>query len=212
MAWLLELKLLRLFDFYLVLCFLIGTLLRVQQYRTILGVVRSMPSRWPRLFQLIKQHRHILLTWGTILPLASTLLLWLAHTIFRRLFLPGTSDLTVERLLHNPMALVVVTATGLAMLSFDLYGMWRVAPIDQPLLEKYFDQAEYWLRSWTAPVVRVFTLGYINPRKIVAVEVRGALESASRIINNSLWWMSIQTSLRLAFGLSLWTSYALLHA
>ena len=64
--------------------------------------------------------------------------------------------------------------------------------------------------SWQ--LVRVFTLGYINPRKIVAVEVRSALESASRIINSSLWWMTIQTSLRLAFGLSLWTSYALLHA
>ena len=40
------------------------------------------------------------------------------------------------------------------------------------MLEKYFDQAEYWLRPWTAPVVRVFTFGYINPRQMVATEVR----------------------------------------
>src|SRR5262249_26956570 len=97
-------------------------------------------------------------------------------------------------------------------LGFDLYGAFSVAVIDQAELEKYFDQAEYWLRSWTAPVVRVFTLGYVHPRKMVAAEVQTALVNASQVLNSSLWWMSLQTTLRLLYGLSLWLTFAFSRA
>ena len=43
-------------------------------------------------------------------------------------------------------------------------------------------------------VVRFFTLGYVNPRQMVAAEVRGALVNASQVLNSSLWWMSVQTT------------------
>ena len=76
-------------------------------------------------------------------------------------------------------------------------------------MESYFDQAEFWLRSWTAPVVHVFTLGRINPRKLVAVEVRTYLVNASRMLNSTLWWVVVQAGLRVIFGLSLWIAYAL---
>src|SRR5207248_11730975 len=96
---LLSLKLIRLFDFYLALAFLVSTVVRVRQYRTILQVVRAVPARWPRLFQLVRQYRHLFLTWGTILPLALSLGLWVGHTLFLRLVLPAGDDLTVGRLL-----------------------------------------------------------------------------------------------------------------
>lgn len=209
MEWLLSLKLIRLFDFYLILAFFLSTLLRVQQYRTILGVIRDVPGRWPKLFGLIRQHRGLFLTWGTILPLVLTLGLWLAHTLLRRFVLSDGEDLTVEQLLSMWLAVPLVGAAALAMLSFDFFGAVNVAEINRAELEKYFDQAEYWLRSWTAPVVNFFTLGYVNPRRIVAVEVQNALRSASATINDSLWWMSIQTVLRIIFGLLLWISFLL---
>jgi hypothetical protein len=208
MHWLYDLKLIRLFDFYLALAFLISTVVRVRQYHTILQVVRAVPSRWPRLFALVRRYRHLFLTWGTILPLALTLFLWLGHTLFLRLVLEGNDDLTAGRLLRMWVALPFVVVSGVAMLCFDLYGAFSVAVIEQAELEKYFDQAEYWLRSWTAPVVRVFTLGYVNPRQMVDVEVRKALLEASKVLNSSLWWMSIQTVLRLLYGLSLWLTFA----
>jgi hypothetical protein len=212
MDWLLSLKLIRLFDFYLALVFLVSTVVRVRQYRTMLNVVRAVPSRWPRLFQLVRRYRHLFLTWGTILPLLSTLGLWLMHTLFLRLVLSANDDLTVARLLQLWVALPFVIVSGVAMLSFDAYGAFNVAVIEQAELEKYFDQAEYWLRSWTAPVVRFFTLGYINPRKMVDVEVKNALVNASQVINSSLWWMSLQTILRLIYGTSLWVSFAFSRA
>ena len=74
---------------------------------------------------------------------------------------------------------------------------------------RYFDEAEYWLRSWTAPVVHFFTFGRINPRQMVRVEVSKALVEASRLINVNLWWITAQTGLRIAYGLSLWLTWAL---
>jgi hypothetical protein len=209
MDWLLSLKLIRLFDFYLLLAFFLSTLLRIRQYRTILHVLWTAPGRWPRLFALVRQHRGLFLTWGTIGPLVLTLALWTVHTALRRVVLAGGSDLTVRGLLHLWLAVVLLATAGLAMLCFDIYGAVSVSEINKAELEKYFDQAEYWLRSWTAPVVKFFTLGYVNPRKIVAVEVQNALVSASRTINDSLWWMTIQATLRIIFGVTLWASYLL---
>jgi hypothetical protein len=103
----------------------------------------------------------------------------------------------------------VVLAAGAAMAAFDTWGVVSVSSIDQAEMEKYFDQAEYWLRSWTAPVVRFFTLGRINPRQMVAVEVRSSLVGSSQMLNSTLWWVVTQAGLRIAFGLSLWLSYAL---
>src|SRR5262245_19782026 len=212
MDWLYSLKLIRLFDFYLTIAFVLSTVVRIRQYRTILQVVRAVPSRWPRLFALVREYRHLFLTWGTILPMVATLALWVGHTLFRRMVLSATDDdLTLGRLLELWAAWPFVLVSGVAMLGFDLYGAFNVAVIEQAELEKYFDQAEYWLRSWTAPVVHFFPLGYVNPRKMVAVEVQSALIEASKLLNRSMLWVAIQTILRLLFGLALWLTYAFSH-
>jgi len=59
------------------------------------------------------------------------------------------------------------------------------------------------------PVVRMVTFGYVNPRRMVAVEVRKALVEASRLLNSTFWWVSVQTGLRVLFGLALWLIFAL---
>jgi hypothetical protein len=196
-----------LFDFYLAAAFLVSTSLRVQQYRTILSLVRSVPGRWPLLFNLIKQHATIFLTWGTLLPAVLAFSLCVLHMLACRLVWPQAT-LTVADVAAQWPSLVAVLFLGAAMLGVDGYGMVNVSEVDRALMQKYFDQAEYWLRSWTAPVVRIFTLGYVNPRQMVAVEVRKALLEASRLINSTFWWVSVQTGLRVAFGLALWLTYA----
>lgn len=201
-----SLKLIRFFDFYLALIFLLSTAIRLHQYRLILNVVRSVPSRWPRLFDFVKRHRGLFLTWRMISPLVLSFLLFAIHTIVRRIALTDRDALTVEQLSHMILGIPVLI-TGLAMVAFDIWGLVQVTELDQKYLEECFDQAEYWLRSWTAPVVRVFTLGYINPRRMVHTEVQKALVDASEIINQSLWWMTIQVTLRLLFGITLWIAF-----
>lgn len=209
MSWLLELRLIRFFGFYLAVMFLLSTWVRLRQYGTILGLVRGMPNRWPNLLGLVRQHIHIFLTWGTVLPSALLLIFFALNYLASKWLWPRADEFTMEQLLSLYVAWPLVFGLGAAMMAFDIWGVVSVSAIDQTEIEKYFDQAEYWLRSWTAPVVHFFTLGRINPRQMVAVEVRAALLSSSRMLNSTLWWVVTQAGLRIAFGLSLWLSYAL---
>jgi hypothetical protein len=203
------LNLIRLFDFYLAAAFLVSTTMRVSQYRAVLSLVRAVPSRWPRLFKLVKEHSTIFLTWTTVLPAILAFLLCVIHTFACRFIWPH-AQLTATEVSGHWESIVSVGVLGVAMVVVDLYGTFKVGEVNRELMQKYFDQAEYWLRSWTAPVVRVFTLGYINPRRMVAVEVRNALIEAGKLINYTAWWVCIQTGLRVAFGLALWLTYAVI--
>jgi hypothetical protein len=208
MSFLLDLKLIPFFSFYLAVMFLLNTVVRWRQYTAVLALVRGMPGRWPRLMKLVATYRHIFLTTRTLLPLILTLLLLLGNSLAHRLLFPSAAFRLRDLLALWP-ALPVVGLLGLAMLAFDIYTLFSVGQIDQAELEKYFDQAEFWLKSWTAGAVQVFTLGYVNPRKMVDEEVRKALVSASDLLNFSLWWVIVQMGLRIAYGLSLWLTHAL---
>jgi hypothetical protein len=209
MSWPHHLHLIPLFNFYLALVFLVSTFLRFRQYRAMLNLVRRGPGRWPNLLVLVRRHANIFLTWGTVGSLVTALGLLLINTLASRLVWPTANHFTLADLLEAWPAVPVVLLTGLAMIGFDAYATWNVGELGEKELEGYFDQAEYWLGSWKAPVVRWLSLGYVNPRQMVDKEVRAALESASEMLGNTLRWVAAQAGLRIAFGLSLWTSWAL---
>jgi hypothetical protein len=210
MSWLLDLKLIPLFELYLLLIMILGVWLRFGQYRAVLGLVAAFPGRWPRLLGLLTEHgRLILLTWRTVLPLLVTLGLLLLQFYAGTSVWPEARLLNVRRLLDVWPALPLVVLTWAGMVWYDVRGALDVGSFDRRELERYFDQAEYWLRSWAAPAVRFFTLGYINPRRLVAAEVQDALVSASGVLSESLWWVARQALLRIACGLSLWATWAL---
>lgn len=205
---------LRFFDFYLVLLFVASVVRRMDWYRSVVGIIWRVPGRWPNLFKLVKEHRMILLTFRTILPALLALGLSIIQLIASRLIWPEASrppgGLTFASLWEHWWAVVVTLPLGIAMVCLDIYGIIMVGQVDRALLEKYFDQAEYWLRSKTAHVVRFFTLGFVNPRRIVATEVQKALVDATQQLNFTLWWITMQVALRIAFGLSLWLSWAII--
>jgi hypothetical protein len=207
-----ELNLIHFFDFYLALVFLVSILLRVRQYRAAWGLLRAMPGRWPKLMKVLGEHKSLFLTRATIGPAVLALGLIAVQILASRFIWPEAGKpeqgLTVSRLLEHAPACVVVALLGVAMVGIDTYATFWVAEIDRTEMEKYFDQAEYWLKSWTAPVVRFFTFGRINPRNMVSVEVRKALENALRDLNSALWWICVQTGVRVAFGLAIWLTYA----
>lgn len=207
MTWFWELNLIHLFNFYLGLAFLASLYVRANQYRAILALVASMATRWPKLFGLIRQHRHIFLTWSTVMPALLAFALFALNTLASRLIWPSV-DLTPGKLLEHWLSLPFIIPLGAAMLAIDWYCTFTVGEVDRASMQQYFDQAEYWLRPWTAPLVSIFTLGYVNPRQMVATEVRKALLDASQLINSSLWWVVVQVGARIAFGLSLWLTYA----
>jgi hypothetical protein len=211
MSGLAHLDLIRFLDFYLMFTFLAATVRRIGQYLSIGRLVVTGPGRWPRLLELVKQHRMVFLTWSTILPALLALLLSVVQLLASQKLWPQ-AQLTAGELAEHWWAVAVVVPLGVAMLALDLYGIVVIGRFDRAEMEKYFDQAEYWLRSRTATVVRVFTFGYVNPRRMVADEVRKALVAASELLNTSLWWTTRQVALRIAFGLSLWLTWALTQA
>jgi hypothetical protein len=199
--------LIHLFNFYLALIFLLSFVLRLRQYEAIVRLVRALPDRWPRLLKLIKQHHTVFLSLGNLLPALVALGLCLLNMIGNRLIWPH-SQLTVARLFEIWPAWPFVLVIGAMMLAFDIVATAWVTDVNRAEMEKYFDQAEFWLSSWTAPVVRIFTLGRINPRQMVNAEVRKALLDVSQSINTTMWWLAVQTGLRIAYGLSLWLTFA----
>ncbi len=206
MSWSQDLNLIRCFDWYLALIFGGGTVLRVRQYRSLLRLIWLFPGRWPNLLTLVQKHREVFLTWRTLLPGALALLLSLSHMLACRQLWPQ-ADVTPAFLGQHGLAAVLVGLLGMAMVSLDCYSATRVGQWDRTAVEKQLDQAEYWLKSWTAPVLRVLSFGFIHPRRMVSTEIRKALVAASRQLNLSLWWMSLQVSLRIAFGAALWLTY-----
>jgi hypothetical protein len=210
MSWLSHLHPIRLFNFYLAVVFLITTVINVRDYRHLLGVARSLPGRWPRLFELLKGHAHIFLTWRTAAPALASLGLLGVQMFVTQVVAPSADEkLTGALMLEVWPTLPFVLLTTAAMVAVDVYANWGTLNVNRAEIEKYFDQAEFWLRSWTAPVVRVLSLGYVNPRQMVAQEVRTALLNASAVINQTLWWTAWQAGFRILCGLSLWLTYLL---
>jgi hypothetical protein len=209
MEWLYAIRPISLFSLYLAAAFLLSTWLRFQQYRAVLSLISRLHTRWPNLTRLVLAHRSIFLTWSTVRPLLLVLGLLCLNTLASHFIWPQAKAFQVADLIDMWPVLPVVLTTTTAMVVFDTSGAFQVTQIDTPETEKYLDMAESWLSGWKAPVVRIFTLGYINPRQMVAKEVRSALEGASSVLNSNLWWLTTQTLLRIACGMSLWASYAL---
>jgi hypothetical protein len=210
MSWLLDIHLIRLFNFYLTFVFIVTTLINIRDYRHMLAVARSLPGRWPRLLELLKHHSHIFINWRMGVPLLVSLALLLVQLIVTRTVLPATDEtLKVKSLLPIWPVLPVLLVTSAAMIVIDVYANWPMPPFDRAAVEKQFDQAEFWLRSWTAPVVRMLSFGYVNPRSMVATEVSTSLMEASKLLHRTLWWTAWQAVFRIICGLSLWLTYAL---
>ena len=136
------------------------------------------------------------------------LVIWVVQMLASRLIWHH-AGLTGADLLSHWKAWPIVLPIGAAMLAVDIYFLIVVGEIDRSGIEKNFDQAEHWLSSWHAPAVRMLSLGYVNPRRMVHEEVRTALVAASDLLNRSLYWTCMQMGLRVLFGLGLWLTWAL---
>jgi hypothetical protein len=208
-----HLNLIHFLDFYFTFFFLANTMRRWRQYHAIARLALSVPGRWPRLLQLIQQNKAIVLTWTTFLPGLLALALSILQVLASRLVWPEAGvppqGLTMGRLVEHWHFLVIVIPLFLAVLALDIYSLSFAVTLNREQVEKYFDQAEYWLRSGTAHIVRFFTLGFVNPRNMVTVEVRKALHGFNVLLHTTFSWVIMQTGLRLLFGLSLWLIWVL---
>ena len=207
LTWLGTINLIDVLTFYLLLAFAVSTVLRLRNYRAILGLVFAFPNRWPKLLALVKQYRAIFLRWPALLPVGLTLALMLANTLASH-FVWSQARVTWNDLWQRWVAFLGVISFGAIMLYLDFQAIFNFGHFNRVALEENLDKAEHWLQTWKAPVVRVLTFGFVNPRKIVNDQVREALVKASLIVNGQMWRWSLQIGMRLAFGLALWITWA----
>lgn len=203
----LDLNLIHLFTFYLAAVFTISTVRRVRQYHAVAQLALAAPNRWPRVLQQLRGHWFMFLTWATLRPLAVALGLLVIQMVCSRLIWP-TAHLTLRDLLIEWWMTPLVFAALVGMLAVDIYFMVRVGAIDRRETAAYLDEAEHWLTSWKGPVIQMVTLGYINPRQMVYVEVKRAIEEGRGLLHRTLWWVSAQAGLRTLYGLTLWIAWA----
>ena len=158
------------------------------------------------LFGLVRQHGGVFLTWTTFLPALLVLLLLVIQADCLTLalaFCPNHARGVDPALLALPFVLIL----GIAMLG------WTFTASSSSI--------RWTSRRWSSISTRRNTgcdpgparssisspSGRINPRQMVRVEVSKALVEASRLINVNLWWITVQTGLRIAYGLSLWVTW-----
>ena len=200
------LNLIRLFDFYVTILFLISLLRRWQVYWDAIRLLVRVRGRWPRLMSALAEHKSLLLNWAFFRPAILALLVMLVQFLFSRLIYPQ-AELTGPQLREEWWLIPIILVPLVPMLAVDLYFIIRVGRFDHDETVKYLDQAETWL-GWRGPLVRALTLGIVNPRKMVDAEVKKSLAEMHTSFASSMWWVIVQMGLRLAFAVTIWTIWA----
>src|SRR6266700_2523782 len=130
-----HLNLIHFFDFYLAWMFLVSAYRRFRQYQTIGQLVFAGPGRWPRLLQLIRQHRTIFLTWKTAAPALLALGLFLLQLAASRLMWPEAGaephGLELHKVVEQWIDLLYLVPLAAAMIAFDLWGIIVVGAVDR---------------------------------------------------------------------------------
>jgi hypothetical protein len=199
-------NLIRVFDFYVTIMFIISFVRRWDVYWNAIRILVAVRGRWPKLIERLGEHKSLILNWSFFRPALLAVFVAAVQLIVSRVLFPQ-AVLTGPQLRQEWWLVAVILVPLVPMLAVDLYFIIRVGRFDHNETVKYFDQAESWL-GWKGPLVRALTLGIVNPRKMVDEEVKKSLAEMQTTLTSSLWWVIAQTGLRLTFGLTLWTLWA----
>src|SRR6476661_9962958 len=122
-------NLIRLFDFYLALMFVISLVRRWAVYVNALRILIAVRGRWPKLIQRLGEHKSVILNWSFFRPAAIALLLMLVQLIASRLVWPQ-AILTRPQLEREWWLVPVILVPMVPMLLVDLYIIFRVGKFD----------------------------------------------------------------------------------
>ena len=200
-------NLIRLFDFYLAATLVVSVARWYRLYWDALVLAGRFRGRWPKLVDRLMAHHGVLLTADVLRPLFAAVALTVVQFVCSRLVWP-TATLPAGTVWDHWRLLVPVAVAGAPMLLIDAYFLLRVGRFDRGSTEDYLDQAERWLGGWKVSAVRLATLGYVNPQRIVDAEVVKGLENVGRMVSWASRWAAVQLAVRVLFGLTLWLCWA----
>ena len=200
-------NLIRVFDFYLAATLVVSLARRYRVYWDTTVLLVRFRDRWPKLVNRLKLHHGVLLTRDVLRPLFAAVTLTGVQFVCSRLVWP-TAVLPVPDVFAHWRMLGPITVAAVPMVLIDAYFLVRVGGFDRGSTEVYLDQAEHWLASWKTPAVRLATLGYVNPQRIVDAEVVKGLQNVGRLVSWASRWAAVQLAVRVLFGLTMWMVWA----
>lgn len=197
------------YERYLVLTFVLSLMLRFRQYHTNVRFAWAVPQQWPNVLAIIKKHSNIFLTWTTLLPVAITFGILLMHTVCYRLIW-SEAIVTPDGLRQHPLVLAFLLPVSLWMICLDLGTLFRSSQLDFAEIEKNLSKGEFALTSRALSALRLASLGFFNPRKLVENRVADSLHGVRLALLAQLRRWSFHTAVRITFGFLLWFAYAYL--
>jgi hypothetical protein len=195
------------YERYLVLTFVLSLMLRFRQYHTNVRFAWAFPQHWPNVLEIIKKHSSIFVTWTTVLPVAITLGILLAHTICYRLIW-SEAVVTPGGLRQHLLVLAFLLPVCLWMICLDLTTLFRASQLDFTEIERNLSKGEFALTSRALSALRLASLGFFNPRKLVEHRVADSLQGVRLALLAQLRSWSFHTAVRITFGFLLWLGYA----
>jgi hypothetical protein len=115
-------------------------------YGQVVSLVLALPQRWPKLSQLVLEHRWLFLNWRTLLPSVLTLVLTAVNSAVYYLLLPQAT-LTPRDLSGHFFLAGLLSVLAAVVVLLDGYALSIRGDIRTPELDKQLDQAEFWLRA-----------------------------------------------------------------
>ncbi|MGL6095582.1 MAG: hypothetical protein ACRC7O_07285 [Fimbriiglobus sp.] len=201
-------NLIAVFSFYLASVALISFARRYLVYLDAVRLVVALRGRWPRVVDRLKAQYGVLVTREVLAPTGVAVGLMFAQLVCSRVIWPAAA-LPAGVVWDSAWRSAVLLIAAVPMLLVDGYFLLRVGTFDRGATVQYLDLAEHWLTSWKGPAVRVATLGYLNPRRMVDDEVRKGLEQVGQMVGWSMRWVAIQVACRVGFGLAVWLVWAI---
>ena len=202
-----QINLMTAYERYLVLTFLLSVLIRFRQYQSNVQFAWQFPQQWPSVLEVIKQNTTIFLTWTTLLPVAITFGILLAHTICYRLIWSEATVTPLNLKEHLPV-LALLLPLSVWMICLDLMSLFTATQLDFTEIEQNLSKGEFALTSRAMSALRIASLGLFNPRKYVENRVADSLHNVRLVLLAQLRRWSFHTSIRIAFGFLLWLGYA----
>src|SRR5262245_42933465 len=122
-------NLIRIFDFYLVLMFIISFLRRWDVYWNAIRLLIAVRGRWPKLLERLGEHKSVLLNWSFFRPALLALILTIVQLIFSRWIYPQ-AVITGPQLQEEWWLVLIIIVPLIPMLAVDLYFIIRVGRFD----------------------------------------------------------------------------------
>jgi hypothetical protein len=195
-------NLIKLFDLYLVLMMLISLWRRRRVYVDAVRLGWGTFHKRKKLLGRVKGQLDLLITRSVVVPLGVVVLMTVVQWVCSRLIWPH-AQVPLGDVWGTWWKLLLVLTAAVPMLGVDVYFLVRVGTFDRVSTEEYLDYAERWL-GWRGRVVRAATAGVVNPTSIVDIEVKKSLEYLGETATWAMWWTSVQSVLRVTFGLLVW--------